>query len=117
MWREKIRRLTAVILALALAAGLVTHNGGNRDFVVKPATAAAAADMPMNGNCDGCGGDDEKGMQTACAAYCGVVFALPATAGLLDVIVIDVLSPSAGQDATGYIGPPDPYPPRPIDMS
>jgi hypothetical protein len=116
MLRVKIRGILSLVLAVALATGLVAHGIGNTDAGMKPSVIALAGDMPMSGDCNGCGGD-HKSMPTACSAFCGTVVTLPATATLLDMIAIDILRPSAGQDATGYIGPPDPYPPRPIGMS
>jgi hypothetical protein len=116
MWREKLRRISAVVLALTLALGLVVHGIGNSDLGMKSAMAAAASDMPMSGDCNGCG-DDHSSMPTACAAFCGSVAVLPVTAVIVDVVAIDTLYPPAAEDATGHVGPPDPYPPRPVSMS
>jgi len=116
MLREKIRRISALVLALALAVGLVAHGMRSPDVSLKLVMAAAAGDMPMSGKCDGCG-DDQKGMTAACAAYCSSMVALPVATVLLDVIAIDVLHPSAGPPATGHDAPPEPYPPRPADLS
>ena len=116
MLREKIRRISALVLAFALAVGLAAHGMAGPDTGLKPVMAVAATDMPMSGKCDGCG-DDQKGMLTACTAYCSSMVALPVTAVVLDVIASDVLRPSVGPAAIGYVAPPDPYPPRPIGMS
>jgi len=121
MVRERIRRISAVVLALALATGLAAHGIGGSDMGFKSGMAAAASDMPasdmpMSGKCDGCG-DDQNGMAAACAAFCSSVVVLPIAAILQQLSAIDILRPSAGQDATGHVGPPDPYPPRPISMS
>jgi hypothetical protein len=117
MFRERIRRISALVLALALAAGLATHGIGGSDVGFKSAVAAAASDVPMSGKSDGCGDDHQNGMAAACAAFCSSVVALPVAAVLQHLNAIDILRPSAGQDATGQVGPPDPYPPRPISMS
>ena len=116
MWSEKIRRMSAVLLALALAVGLMTHGFGNPDMGLKATMAAATSDMPMSGNCDGCG-DNSTDMAAACAAFCNSVVALPVATVVVDVVLIGILRPSVGLVATGHITPPDPYPPRPADLS
>ena len=113
---ERIRRILALVFALSLALGIVLHSTGSMELGVKPAMTAAASDMSMPGNCDGCG--DHAGMLAVCAIHCGGVVALPTTIVLsLGIVAVDILGPAAGQQATGHIGPPDPYPPRPIGMS
>ena len=116
MLREKIRRISTLVLAVALAVGLGAHGMAGPDTGLKPVMAVAATDMPMSGKCDGCG-DDQKGMSAACTAYCSSVIALPVAAVVIDVVAVDVLRPSVGPAAAGYVTPPDPYPPRPIGMS
>ena len=123
MLRE-IRRISAVALAAALAVGLAAHGMGSSDMSFEPAMTAAAndmsandmpANMPMSGKRDGCG-DDQNGMAAACAAFCSSVVALQMPTILQQLTAVDVLRPSAGQDATGHVGPPDPYPPRPTSI-
>ena len=116
MLREKIRRISVLVLALALVVGLGAHGMAGPDMGLKSDMAAAASDMPMSGKCDGCGGD-QKSMPAACAAYCNSVVAQPLVAVVFDVIAIDILCPSVGPAAIGHAAPPDPYPPRPIDLS
>ena len=122
MLAEKIRRLLVCTLALALAAGLVTHSvpsgksGPKAADMTTTVSMDAAADLPMHSKCDGCAGDEKGLMPTACAAFCGSVIALP-----LPVIFhagqIVTMWPPAGTDATGHTAPPDPYPPRPVVLS
>src|ERR1051325_2109771 len=108
MLRDRFRRALAPVLALSLALGVMLHNIGSPALGMNPAMVTAGSDMPMPGNCDGCG-DDQARMLAACAVHCGVVLALPATIALLDFVAVDILSPAAGRQATGYVGPPDPY--------
>jgi hypothetical protein len=116
MLRTKIRRITTLVLAMAVAMGLVAHGISISDIGAKPAMISAASDMPMSADCNGCGGD-QPAIAAGCAAFCGGIVGLPTTVVVLDMIPIDILRPSAGQHATGHVGPPDPYPPRPIGMS
>ena len=66
------------MLALALAVGLMTHGFANPDMGLKATMAAATSDMPMSGNCDGCG-DNSTDMAAACAAFCNSAIALVAS--------------------------------------
>ena len=123
MLAEKIRHLFVRTLALALAAGLVTHSMPAGNFAAKAAdmTVAmsmdAATDMPIDAKCDGCAGDENGLMSSACSAFCGSVIALPSPPLLLDAAPIAILLPPAGTVVTGHTGPPDPHPPRPTSMS
>lgn len=113
---KKIRQVSALLLALALAIGLLTHDAGGPGMPLASTMAAASdmlmpGDVPMSGKCGGCVGD-ERGMPAACSAFCGTVVALPAVAVVLESVPVDTLGPAAGQVATGYAVPPDPYPPR-----
>ena len=116
MCSGKMRRISAVLLTLALAVGLVTHSVANLDVGLKPAMAAASSDMPMSGKCDGCG-DEQKGMDAACVAYCSGVLVSPVVAAVMDVLTADILGPSVVRALTGRTPPPDPYPPRPTILS
>jgi hypothetical protein len=118
----KIRRISALLVALVLAVGLVTHGFAGPDMVVKSAVTAAvdmpmSADMPMSGKCDGCAGDEKGVAPAACSAFCSAVIAVPSVAAVFDAVPIDTLVPSAGAVVTGHSDPPDPYPPRPIILS
>ena len=119
---EKIRRIPAVLMALTLAVGLVTHGFAGPDIIVKSAMTAVSdmpvsSDMPMPGKCNGCAGDEKGAAPTACSALCGPVIAAPLVAVVLYAAPAETLIPTAGSDAVGRIDPPDPYPPRPISMS
>jgi len=119
---EKIRRISAVLMALVLAVGLATHGFGGSDIIVKSSMTAASdmpmsSDMPLHGKCNGCAGDEKGLAPAACSAFCGAVIALPMTAVVLDAIPDETLSPMAGAGAIGRANPPDPYPPRPTILS
>jgi hypothetical protein len=121
-WR-KIRRITTVLAAWVLAAGLVAHGFGGPDMIVKSAMTSASdtpmsGDMPMPGKCNGCAGD-EKGMApaAACSAFCAAVIASPSLAVVLYAVPAEILSPTTGPDAISHADPPDPYPPRPTILT
>jgi len=118
MLSRRIPRTSALLAALVLAVGLVTHGFAGPDMVVKPAGAMPmSSDMPMTGKCYGCAGD-EKGMApAACSAFCSAVIAAPSVAAVFDAVPIDILGPSAGRIVTGHADPPDPHPPRPTIVS
>jgi hypothetical protein len=119
---DKIRRIPALLMALVLAAGLVTHVFGNPDIIVN-STVAVASDMPMSGNapmpgkCNGCIGDEKGVAPAACAAFCGAVIAAPLAAVALDTVPAETLMPTAASGAIGRADSPDPYPPRSIILS
>lgn len=119
---EKIRRISAVLMALVLAVGLVTHGFGGPDMIVKSDMTAASempmsSDMPMQGKCDGCAGDEKGVAPAACSAFCGAVISVPLVAVVLYAVPIETLRPTAALGATGYADPPDPYPPRSTILS
>ena len=121
---EKTRRISALLSALVLAFGLVTHGFAGPEMVVKSALTAAtdmsmpmSGDTPMSGKCDGCAGDEKGVAPAACSAFCGAVIAAPSVTAVFDAVPIDTLGPSAGAIVTGRADPPDPYPPRPTILS
>lgn len=118
----KIRRISTVLAALVLAAGLVTHGFDGTDMIVK-STAIAASDaamsgnMPMPGKCNGCAGDEKGLAPTACSAFCGAVIASPLVEAVLYNVLAETLKPTAGPDAISHTDPPDPHPPRPTILN
>jgi len=116
MWSAKIRRISAVLLALAFAVGAVTHGVANPQTMLKGAMAAAASNMSMSGDCDGCG-DNSKDMAAACAVFCSSAVVSPAATVVVGVVLVGILRPPVVPVAIGHITPPDPYPPRPASLS
>jgi hypothetical protein len=119
---EKIRRISAVLMALVLAVGLATHGVSGPDMIVKSNLTAASdmpmpSDMPMQGKCNGCVGDEKGVAPAACAAFCGAVISAPLVAVVLYAVPVETLKPTAALGATGHADPPDPYPPKPTVLS
>jgi hypothetical protein len=119
---KKTRRISALLSALVLAFGLVTHGFAGPDIVVKSTMAAAidmpmSSGMPMSGKCDGCAGDEKGVAPVACSAFCGAVIATPSVAAAFIAVPIDTLGPLAEAIVAGHADPPDPYPPRPTILS
>jgi hypothetical protein len=113
---EKVRRIVTVLLALTLAAGLVTQGARAADIGAKMAVTAAM-DMPMSGKCDGCR-DDQKGMAAAaCSLHCSNIAALPLLETVPDPVPAEIVGSISGPTPPGHAAPPDPYPPKPAVLS
>jgi hypothetical protein len=116
MLRAYVRRLSALLLALALALGPGSYGMAAPDMATKM-TTAAAGDMPMHDGCNGCLGNDRGMAATACFTFCsGAVAVLPwvSAVGAVDTMVPLALPvvPIAGRQS-----PPDPPPPRPAVLN
>lgn len=107
---KKVRRLSVLVLALALIITGAVKGVQASDMAVKM-SAASTGDMPMPG-CGGCSGDDQ-GMPMACFTVCGssVIAILPTVPAIVAVVLVSPSAPSLAFIA-GRHGPPDPYPPR-----
>jgi hypothetical protein len=122
MLLAKLHRIPAFLLALVLAGGLVGHSFSGPDVIVKPAISAASSmpvsgDMPSQGKCNGCAGDEKGLAPTACSVFCSTVIA-PAVVDLtLYAVPAEILAPTSGSRAVGRAHPPDPYPPRTTILS
>jgi hypothetical protein len=113
---EMLRRLSAVLLAVALAVAGLTHGIRAPDMGLNMAMAAAS-EMPVPDQCDGCG-NDQKGMTSAaCSAHCASAVALPLISLVFDRMPAATVAPVPEPSATGHADPPDPYPPRPAVLS
>lgn len=115
MWREPARRLFVFLLSVAVATGLMARvvQASAMDMTM----VAMATDMPMHGKCDGCAGNEKAMTPAACGVYCSSVMVLAATGIAFDFVPVGIVAPSVGAAATGYVFPPDPYPPRPTGMN
>ena len=113
---EKLRRISAILIALALGVGLLAHGVGASNMGVKMALAAAN-DMPATDKCDGCGSGDDGMSLGACSAYCSTFTALPSAAAVFDMLPMEIRGHTAVPIAMGWGIPPDPYPPKPTILS
>lgn len=127
MRSERIRRLFALPLALALVMGLVAHpiyaaamdaKDAAVTMNISSATVDMSADMSMHGKCDGCAGNEKTAMPGACAAFCsGTIAVLLSVPVAIDAVPLGVLWPSVEAFSIGRTIPPDPYPPKPVVLS
>ena len=108
------RRLSALLLTLALAVGFAVHGVQAAHMSAKMAAASMAAATPDTPMPDGCGGCDDDGKAPAvCSAVCaGVVAVLPVLVTVRALDIAPRYSPVTDGGA-GLRGPPDPFPPRP----
>lgn len=113
----KLRRLTNLLLVVALAAGLVTHSVQAAGMAAKMSIAASST-MPMSGKCDGCSGEGKGCMSLGtCSLICGMVFALPVASAVIERLPAVPAELAAIPAGVGWSAPPDPYPPRPPVLS
>ena len=111
-----VRRLFAVLLALALAAGLVAY-GFNAPTMGRKMIAAAASDMSMSSKSDGCLGKSDSMSSTACSLFYCSMTSLPLVIAVLDSPPADLPCGSVASTLAGHSDPPDPHPPRPAILS
>lgn len=113
---DKVRRIAAILLTLALALGpggsgaVASPNGGKLVVMM-------SSDMHSSGKCNDCGGGKAGMTAGACSLSCSGIVEVsgaPVIAGRLPKMVHDLVAPS---DTTGRNIPPDPYPPRPTTLS
>lgn len=122
MSRRPIRQISAFLMALVVAIGLVAH-GPSGLGVMMGSTMTLANDMPsrggepMQGKCNGCAGDERGVVPAACSAFCSAVAALPAANIDLFAVPAETLTPAVGPEVAGWTHPPDPHPPRTTILS
>ena len=122
MSAKRVRRPLAVLLVLALSLGLVTHSVPGSGSVATAAETAnmsmdTAMDMPATGDCNGCAGDEKGLMPTACYVFCGSTVGSSLLPVPLEAVPLTTLLPRDAVIGSGYIGPPDPYPPKSLVLS
>ena len=114
MWLEFGRRITMIILIVAVATGLgvpAVHAEIHHGQLI----ATAAISMDNSGTCahEGCGSTQQADMQGTCFAPCIGVSVLPATATIIHFSVgHDVLAPALDQRMADRAIPPDLHPPK-----
>lgn len=109
MASEFIRRLSALLLTLALISGFVVHGAeAARMSAAMATTVAVDASMP-----DGCDGCEPEGMSAqACTLFCsGFLAVLPAQLNLEPAGAV-IEHPIAVVSGMGLRGPPEPFPPK-----
>ncbi len=108
-----VRQVLAIILSVALITGLVPHSAHAGDVGMN-SSAAIGSDMPMPGGC----GPDGKGIAPGlCAAYCSTIVAVMTPSAVFYAAAIALVSWPPELPLVGRGEPPDPYPPRPVDLS
>lgn len=112
----RLRHLGHLLLALALAMGLVTHAAAATGMDGKMSMAASAVQMCDHGDCSS-GGSEPCKSQAACALLCSGIIGLPATTAVLDVPPATTAPHATIRVGPGWSAPPDPYPARPSVLS
>jgi hypothetical protein len=110
-----LRRLSALLLALALTLGTGAQAIGMTGISSKMTMAGAVDALVL----DGCGTckDDDRGMLAGCFAVCGGMAAvLPSVSGDTATAKTSPLT-IFSVEMTGQYRPPDPHPPKPIILS
>lgn len=107
----RLRHLGHLLLALALAMGLVTLAARATSMDGRMSMAASAIQMCDHGDCGG-GGSEPCKSQGTCALLCSGVIGLPATTAVLDVPPAVTAPHVTIRVGPGWSAPPDPYPPR-----
>jgi len=118
MWLELARRVSVIVLSVALATGFMAHAAQSHPHHGQVTTSAAiAGDQFSTGMTGGCPADQTVNVQVTCFATCAGVGALPSLPAIFNVVDPGVLSPSIDLVMIDHATPPDPYPPRPINLS
>jgi hypothetical protein len=107
----RLSQFGRLLLALALAIGLVTHAVATTGIGGKMSMAASAMQMCDKGDCSTDGSQPCKSAGV-CSLMCNGMIALPATTAMLDVPPAAAAPICAVQVGPGWSAPPDPYPPR-----
>lgn len=115
MFVLKLRRLTDLLLIVALAAGLVVHGVQAANMAAKMSMVAAST-MPMSGECDGCC-DDGCISLGGCSLICRTVLALHVVSPVFQLLPATLGEFGAIPARVGWNALPDPYPPRPTILS
>jgi hypothetical protein len=115
MARELGRRISMIVLIVAIATGLsvpVAPAGPHHPQMV--ASLAMGAD---HSDCthDGCPVDQHAATHATCFTACAGVSVLPPPAAVVDLsLARDVLTPSLDRAMVDRAVPPDPHPPKQI---
>ena len=112
------RQFISLFLGVFLALGMSLSAVQASEMAVQMAMAGDA-DMSGQGDCDGCGGNGDDSIDAVTCApvlnCSGMAALLPAAGGLVATQTIKQVTPvsSVARDLTA---PPDPYPPRSLNL-
>lgn len=117
-----LRRITVVLLGLALVLGTVGHGMQAAAMGAKMAGSEASAgtmgsDMSGPDGCNACGDPDRKMSAAACAAVCATSLAILVRPAPAHEPVAVEASPTSSPLRIGLTFPPDLSPPRPASLS
>jgi hypothetical protein len=118
MWLELGRRITMIMLIVAVATGFAVP-AAHAELHHGQVIVNAAMNMDNFGTCahDGCGINQQADMQGTCFAPCTGVTALSATTAIFHFTVgHDVLTPSLDRAMVDRTIPPDPHPPKQYEL-
>lgn len=115
---DTARRISALLVALALVFGPAGVGVNASSMSAKMAAVAVSGDMHSPGKCSDCGASKATMSGAVCsAAFCGGFIAFPvASHGGLDWVSADAPRYDV-RHLAGRVNPPDPYPPRPTILS
>jgi hypothetical protein len=106
-----VGRLNTLLLILALVLGLMVHAVGGATAQSAPATVT---DVAVPDGCKGCG-NIGHGTSAVCATLCNGAPVVPSSIATVEIGVS--MLPAIVASLAGRHGPPDPYPPRSIELS
>lgn len=114
MKKRSVRHVLAALFGVLLALGVSVSAVQAGEMSLQMAMAAEAG-ASGQGGCDDCAGGDDAGMTCPSALLCSVIAILPAERGM------PAATPARSPDRTfrlarGLAAPPDPYPPRLLQL-
>jgi hypothetical protein len=118
MWLELGRRIAMIMLIVAVATGFAVptvHAELHHGQVI----VSAAMSTDGSGTCahEGCGISQQADMQGTCFAPCAGVTVLSTTAAIFHFTVgHDVLTPALTHAMVDRAIPPDPHPPKQVEL-
>lgn len=119
MKHRAARRIVALCLGVFLALGMSLSAVQAGEMAVQMAMMTSDAGASGQSDCDGCGdsGDDRADALTCSPALncSGMTAVLPTGLGLAATGTTKLIIPVSGA-ARDLIAPPDPYPPRSLDV-
>lgn len=113
-----------IVIVVAIAAAFQVRSvqgfGANdqvQGFGANDQMTVTSLNMPMQGQCDGCAGNEKSMAPSACSPFCSTLAAFIHLGVTYDPVFSEIVSATADTTVAGRTTPPDPYPPRPTRMS